>query len=89
MAVTNAPLVINLYLNTEFVYGERFAFRDRYASESDYFSADTRTAALPYGEIIYENNFIPDFKRVKVDLPPEGASRGEGYARAAVGRPVR
>jgi quercetin dioxygenase-like cupin family protein len=81
LAITNAPIVINLYLNTEFVYGERFAFRDRYASESDYFSADPRTAALPYGEIVYENNFIPDFKRVRLDHPPEGASRGEGYAR--------
>jgi mannose-6-phosphate isomerase-like protein (cupin superfamily) len=81
LAITNAPLMINLFLSTEFVYGERFAFRDRYASEDTYFSAEPRPASLPYGEIVYQNNFIPNFKHIRVDHPPEGASRGEGFAR--------
>jgi len=80
-AVTNAPLIINLFQSTEFVYGERFAFRDRYMSEADYFSTAPRPAQLPYGEIVYQNNFIPDFKAISLDLPPAGASRGEGFAR--------
>lgn len=81
MAVTNAPTLINLFQHTEFVFGERFAFNDRYVAEDNFFSPDPRAASLPYGEVLYENNFIADLKLVKVELPPEGSSRGEGYAR--------
>jgi len=81
LAINNAPLMINLFMNTEFVYGERYAFTDRYVSSDSYFGADPKLAALPYGEIVYQNNFIPNFKHIKVDAPPEGASRGEGFAR--------
>src|SRR5579885_2283379 len=79
--VHTAPILFNLSLNTEFVYGERFAFTDRYVSDESYFGAEPKLAALPYGEIVYTNNFIPNFKHIKLDAPPEGASRGEGFAR--------
>ena len=74
-------IISAMFMNTEFIYGERFAFTDRYVSSDSYFGSDPKLAALPYGEIVYQNNFIPDFKHVKVDHPPEGASRGEGFAR--------
>jgi mannose-6-phosphate isomerase-like protein (cupin superfamily) len=81
LAITNAPLMLNLFMNPDFVYGERYAFTDRYVPDDSYFGSDPKLASLPYGEIVYQNNFIPDFKRLKVDHPPEGASRGEGFAR--------
>jgi mannose-6-phosphate isomerase-like protein (cupin superfamily) len=81
VAVTNAPTLLNLFQHTEFVFGERFAFTDRYVSEDNFFSPDPRAASLPYGEVLYENNFIADLKLVKVEHPPEGTARGEGYAR--------
>lgn len=81
MAITNAPLIINLFQNTEFIFAERFQFNDRYQTDPAYFSSELRPAAKPYGEVVYENNFIADLKAVKVEHPPEGTARGEGYAR--------
>lgn len=59
MAIRNAPLIINLFQSVDFVFGERYAFNDRYHAGADYFSPDPRPAVKPYGEVVYENNFIP------------------------------
>src|SRR5262249_56426853 len=65
LAINNAPLMVNLFMNTEFVYGERFAFPDLYVPSDTYFGSDPKLAALPYGELIYHNHFIPNFNRIK------------------------
>ena len=37
VSVTNAPLVLNIYRNPEFVFNDNFVFADRYNNEKDYF----------------------------------------------------
>jgi oxalate decarboxylase/phosphoglucose isomerase-like protein (cupin superfamily) len=55
VAVTNAPSVINLYGDLDFVFGTRFDFRNRFAGEPDYFAPKSQPDGLRL-----ETNFIPD-----------------------------
>lgn len=64
MAVTTAPMVINLYHNTEFVFNNPFVFKDRYNSESDYFG--TKGTLYSGIEHYWESNFVPDIRRAKL-----------------------
>lgn len=56
LAVTSAPMIIDLYHNEEFVFNNPFVFSDRYSGEEGYFSADGK---LHPGRL-WESNFIPD-----------------------------
>jgi oxalate decarboxylase/phosphoglucose isomerase-like protein (cupin superfamily) len=70
VAVTNAPPVINLYEDVEFVFNCRHDFKHRFSGEPDYFS--------PKGEqkgLLLETNFVAD----AVSLPLISAKeRGAG-----------
>jgi oxalate decarboxylase/phosphoglucose isomerase-like protein (cupin superfamily) len=70
VAVTNAPPVINLYEDIDFVFNCRHDFKNRFAGEPDYFS--------PKGEqkgLLLETNFVAD----AVSLPLISAKeRGAG-----------
>ncbi len=63
LAVTDAPLVMNLFHNEDFIFHNDFAFRDRFDSGDEYFSGKG-TAFAP--SRIWETNFIPDLR--KMDL---------------------
>jgi mannose-6-phosphate isomerase-like protein (cupin superfamily) len=54
--VTNAPIIMNLYHNREFVFNTPFAFKDRFAGEDNYFS----DAGKLYKNRVLETNFVPD-----------------------------
>jgi len=70
VAVTNAPMVINLYKNTEFVFNTPFDFKDRFDGEPDYFSSKGEQKGL-----LLETNFVAD----AVNLPLISAKeRGAG-----------
>src|SRR3974390_2998004 len=70
VAVTNAPPVINLYEDIDFVFGTKHDFRDRFNGEPDYFSAKGEKRAL-----LLQTNFVPD----AVNLPLISAKeRGAG-----------
>jgi mannose-6-phosphate isomerase-like protein (cupin superfamily) len=56
LAVTSAPLVINLYHNLDFVFNNPFVFHDRYQTRTDFFSAEGRL----HPARIWESNFIPN-----------------------------
>ncbi|HEX9878866.1 MAG TPA: cupin domain-containing protein [Candidatus Binatia bacterium] len=56
-AVTNAPFIMNLFHNMDFVFDNDFAFTDRYcAEEEDYFSGKGQY----WGERKLSVNFIPN-----------------------------
>jgi len=58
LAVTSAPLVINLYHSFDFVFNNPFVFRDRYQPAADFFSAEGKL----YHHRIWESNFVPDVR---------------------------
>ncbi len=71
MAVTLAPIVLNIYRNHDFVFNSDYIFRERYSGEPDFFSAKGKSAP---GRI-WESNFIPDTRAFKLQ---EWKERGAG-----------
>src|SRR5829696_9839585 len=70
VAVTNAPPVINLYDDIDFVFNTRHDFKNRFSGEPDYFSAKGEQKGL-----LLETNFVAD----AVNIPLiTAASRGGG-----------
>src|SRR6266852_2116588 len=70
VAVTNAPAVINLYQDLDFIFGTKCDFKGRFNGEPDYFSAKDETKGF-----LLATNFVPD----AVNLPLVTAKeRGAG-----------
>jgi oxalate decarboxylase/phosphoglucose isomerase-like protein (cupin superfamily) len=70
VAVTNAPQVINLYEDADFVFNTKHDFKNRFGGEPDYFSAKGEQKGL-----LLVTNFVPD----AVNLPLISAKeRGAG-----------
>jgi oxalate decarboxylase/phosphoglucose isomerase-like protein (cupin superfamily) len=66
LAVTNAPMVLDMYRNTDFVFNCPYSFFDRYQGEEDFFGVGKKryTHGL---QNIWETNFIPDIKAAFLD----------------------
>jgi len=65
LAVTSAPMVMNLYHNYDFVFNNPFVFRDRYNSQEDYFSGKGKHYEGKNHNFIgnlWETNFVPDVR---------------------------
>jgi quercetin dioxygenase-like cupin family protein len=71
LAVTCAPLAMNLYHNLDFIFNNPFVFGDRYQATSDYFSGPGKI----HSGRIWETNFIADVHSLE---PPERKERGRG-----------
>ncbi len=70
VAVTNAPSVINLYDDIDFVFNHRHDFKNRFSGEADYYSAKGEQTGF-----LLQTNFVPD----AVNLPLIAAKeRGAG-----------
>lgn len=70
VAVTNAPMVINLYGDIDFVFNTAYDFKNRFAGEPDYFSNKGEQKGL-----LLDTNFVAD----AVNLPLIAAKeRGAG-----------
>jgi oxalate decarboxylase/phosphoglucose isomerase-like protein (cupin superfamily) len=59
LAVTNAPVVVNLFHNVDFVFNTPFTFDDRFAGQEDYFSGEGRLWRNRRNFVL-ETNFVPD-----------------------------
>jgi oxalate decarboxylase/phosphoglucose isomerase-like protein (cupin superfamily) len=55
VAVTNGPIVINLYDDTSFIFNTRYDFKHRFAGEPDYFAPKSEQKGL-----LLETNFVAD-----------------------------
>ncbi len=70
IGVTNAPPVVNLYEDLDFVFNTKHDFKSRFSGEPDYFAAKTEQKGF-----LLETNFVPD----AVNLPLISAKeRGAG-----------
>ncbi len=76
LGVTNAPIVMDLYHNPDFVFGDSFKFTDRYDGEEDYFKTANRVERGKGEHLVLETNFISDLKSAFVD--PRKRPKGEG-----------
>jgi hypothetical protein len=56
IAVTTAPLFMNLFHNMEFIFNCPFDFKDRFAGASGHFSGEGQA----YTGRVWETNFVPD-----------------------------
>ncbi len=73
LGVTNAPLVLNLFHNLDFVMNNPYKFSDRFQGEEGYFGVKGRL----YDDRILETNFVSDVPGIE---PIVWHERGKGNA---------
>ncbi len=71
VAVTTAPVMINLLHDPDFIFNNNHVFRDRYAGEDNYFDGVGRSI----GTRLWETNLVPDVGTFKLQ---EYKERGKG-----------
>jgi oxalate decarboxylase/phosphoglucose isomerase-like protein (cupin superfamily) len=72
VAVTNAPPVINLYEEPEFVFNTKYDFKNRFAGEPDYFSNKGEQKGL-----LLDTNFVADAVNIPlINAKERGAGGG-------------
>ncbi|MEE9143337.1 MAG: ethanolamine ammonia lyase-activating protein [Candidatus Binatia bacterium] len=62
LAVNNAPVVLNLFHDLDFVFNNPYVFSGRFHGEEDYFSGQGRE----YPGRVWESNFISDVQTFRV-----------------------
>ena len=73
MAVTNAPLVMDIFHNPDFIFQCDYQFRDRYEGQENYFETSGKKHRVGL-QNIWETNLIPDVRSaVLEDLQHKGA----------------
>lgn len=79
-AATNAPLVINLFHNLDFIFQDKFCFSDRFSGEQGYFSEKGKLhdPAVKGLAPAFETNFVPDVGAAK--LYHLGERGGDNYS---------
>ena len=77
IGVTTAPVAMDFYRNPEFIFNCPYTFGERFASEENYFATSQKFYAIGM-QSVWETNFIPDAKEVKVrdDLYVKGTEVG-------------
>jgi oxalate decarboxylase/phosphoglucose isomerase-like protein (cupin superfamily) len=80
VSVTNAPVIINSFGDTDFVFGTQYDFKNRFAGESDYFANKGEQKGL-----LLDTNFVAD----AINLPLIAAKErgaGGGHIRFSMAR---
>jgi mannose-6-phosphate isomerase-like protein (cupin superfamily) len=72
--VTNAPTIMNLFHNDDFIFNNPFVFADRFSDEEGYFSGDGKLYRKNRNRI-WETNFVPDVRTIVLH---EWKERGAG-----------
>ena len=71
LGMTDAPTVMNLFHNQDFIFNCDFVFKDRYTGEDDFFSGKGKFLA----ERFWESNFIQDVRAFQLK---DQSARGAG-----------
>jgi quercetin dioxygenase-like cupin family protein len=75
LAVSSAPLVMNLFHNLRFVFETPFVFDDRFAGQERYFDAMGELYRTQRSRFVLETNFVPDTRAIALY---GSAARGAG-----------
>jgi gentisate 1,2-dioxygenase len=88
LAITNAPVLIDLFHNADFVFNNDYVFRDRYNGEADEFAAGedklhqkkttVESSEQRGGVYTWESDFIPNARTMGLAVSRE---RGAGNSR--------
>ena len=69
LAVTNAPVVIDMYRNLDFVFNCNQLFLERFAGEQEYFRESAKRYKNKRGtQTLWETNFIADVVTAELDV---------------------
>lgn len=82
LGVTTAPIVMDLFCDPEFIFGNHAVFKSRYGGEEDYFKLDRRVDRGAGKAPVWDTNFIADLRAATVELPRHPA---EGTVKVAGG----
>ncbi len=70
LAVTSAPVVMNLFHNLGFVFNDSYAFEDRFNADDAYFASE----GTLHSDRVLETNFVPDVNTIELyDWKERGA----------------
>lgn len=87
LAVTTAPIMMNLIRNEDFIFNNDFVFPERYNSGDEFFSERVRTEIFPYWNIptpISFSNFFADIYNLKLHESDRGVeTRGASFELAS------
>jgi mannose-6-phosphate isomerase-like protein (cupin superfamily) len=73
--VTNAPTVMNLFHNDDFIFNNPFVFRDRFSSENGYFDGEGKLWKRARNKI-WETNFVRDVRTIELHTWSERGANG-------------
>ncbi len=77
LAVTTAPIVMNLFHNLNFIFKNPFEFRDRYTEADDYFSGKGQA----YRGRIWDTNFVEDVSSIALTSGKSAERAENGFDR--------
>src|SRR5262245_56700461 len=66
LAVTNAPVVMNLFHNLDFVFNSNFTFDDRFAGQESYFADYGKLWSTGKNRFTLETNFVPETQSIEL-----------------------
>ncbi|MFC1943789.1 cupin domain-containing protein [Chloroflexota bacterium] len=75
LAKTTAPVVIDAFQNTDFIFNCDYKFTDRYTGRADYFQA-TEDRHKEGARTFWETNFVPDVRAATLDPLPQKVQGG-------------
>lgn len=72
LSVTNAPMVMNLFGDTDFIFNTEYDFKNRFNGEPDYFSNEGEQKGL-----LLDTNFVADARTLQlIEAKERGAGGG-------------
>lgn len=77
-AVTNAPMIIDMFHNTDFIFNCDYQFKDRYDGQEDYFAMGQKRYVVDRGNY-WDTNFIADVAAAPIDAHEWKAAGGGGF----------
>jgi quercetin dioxygenase-like cupin family protein len=73
LAVTSAPVVMNLFHNLDFVFNTPYAFTDRFSGQDQYFNGEGKL----HWDRVLETNFVPDVNTIELYTWKERGAGGK------------